>query len=107
MDTLMVLRGTVIGEPVYDEDSETTSFLLVIPVAAAHPVSDDLSYRVRCAERLAGQVESEVYHLDPVIVLATPTAPRPRRNEGRADLPTIHAEAVGIDLARTNHLPIV
>ena len=107
MDALMVLRGTVVGEPVYDEDSETVSFLLVIPVAAAHPVPDDLSYRVRCFDQLANQVSAEVYHLDPVIVLATPAPPYPRRADGRVNLPTVHAQTVGIDLSRTNRIPIV
>lgn len=105
----VILRGTVVGEPWFIEDSATSHFLLALanPNPLTAPGAPDLC-QVRCAGQLAGQVEAVIYHQDPVMVLGELSAQRPKRHDqAHPIILNINAETVGHDLAHTDKTPII
>lgn len=105
MLNLMMLRGIVVGDPWYLEDSDTSHFLLA---CTATPESMEAMYQVSCRGQLANQVGAVVHHADPVIVLGSvqPSHPYGHDRTKPAPLP-VQAITVGHDLALTMRIPTV
>lgn len=108
MRDLLILRGRVIGEPHYSEEAGLTHFLLALEQSEESTPAGDVLCQVRCAGRLASQVEALVCHFDPVIVVGTLRRQYARRADGASTFVVgVAAETVGHDLSRMERLPIL
>ena len=110
MFNLMMLRGIVVGDPWYVEDSDTSHFLLAFTEGEEEPTPESVEvlYQVHCRGQLASQVEAVVYHADPVVVLGT-VRPAPVYGPDRTKPAPLAVDAitVGHDLALTTRTPTI